>query len=78
MLKKQAELENNPESNKKEPRSLYVVSYSLDGKMKNGLDNKKMRQKMNMKIKLQKKVLNVIFHPKLVNFDTGVPEYLKK
>ena len=77
MLKKQAELENNPESNKKEPRSLYVVSYSLDGKMKNGLDNKKMRQKMNMKIRLQKKVLSVIFHPKLVNFNTGVPDYLK-
>jgi hypothetical protein len=77
MLKKQAELENNPASNKKEPRSLYVVSYSLDGKMKNGLDNKKLRQKMNMKIKLQKKVLSIIFHPKLVNFDTGIPEYLK-
>ncbi len=76
MLKKQAELDNNPESNKKEPRSLYVVSYSLDGKMKNGLDNKKTRQKMNMKIKLQHKVLNVVFHPKLVNFETYVPEYL--
>ena len=76
ILKKQAELENNPESNKKGPRSLYVVSYSLDGKMKNGLDNKKMRQKMNIKIKLQQKVLSVIFHPKLVNFDTGVPDYL--
>ncbi len=76
IMKKQAELENNPESNKKGPRSLYVVSYSLNGKMKNGLDNKKMRQKMNTKIKLQQMVLDIVFHPKLVNFETEVPDYL--
>ncbi len=50
--------------------SLYVVSKSENGKEKAGLDNKKARRNMSAKVKLQKQMVDMRFHPKLVNYDT--------
>lgn len=70
--KKQEELGDNPEDKKSGLRSLYVQASSINGKSKNGLDKKSDRLQMQTRINVQEGILNIIFHPLLVNFDTGV------
>nr|WP_321450639.1 AsmA family protein [uncultured Carboxylicivirga sp.] len=50
--------------------SLYVVSKSENGKEKAGLDNKKDRANMRARVKLQKQMVDMRFHPTLVNYNT--------
>ncbi len=50
--------------------SIYVVSKSLDGKEKAGFDNKRDRQNMSAKVNLQKQMVDLRFHPALVNYNT--------
>ncbi|MDW7692413.1 hypothetical protein R9C00_13245 [Flammeovirgaceae bacterium SG7u.111] len=52
--------------------SIYLRSYSLDGKDKNGPDSKKDRNLMGVRVRTKEAMLNLIFHPKLVSFETGV------
>jgi len=49
-----------------------IVAYSLDGKSKNGFDNKELQGKMKTKIKLNNNLLNLRFYPEMFNFDTKV------
>ena len=56
--------------------SLFVKSYSQNGKDISGLDNKHDRTLMQVKVKTQETMLDLIFHPKLVSFDTKVDENL--
>jgi hypothetical protein len=63
---------DNPDEKGSKLKSLYIQSSSINGKSKNGLDNKKDRFRMQTKIKVQEKVLNIIFHPLLVDFNTDV------
>ena len=49
-----------------------VKSYSLDGKSRSGLDNKNDQEKMRSRVKASEALLNVRFHPKSVNYNTGV------
>jgi hypothetical protein len=70
--KKQEKMEDNPDEKGSGLTSLFIQSSSINGKSKNGLDNKKDRLRMKTKIKVQEGILNIIFHPLLVNFDTGV------
>lgn len=70
--KKQEEMADNPDEKGSKLKSLYIQSSSINGKSKNGLDNKKDRFRMQTKIKVQEKVLNIIFHPLLVDFNTDV------
>jgi hypothetical protein len=49
-----------------------IVAYSLDGKSKNGFDNKELQGKMKTKIKLNSNLLNLRFYPEMFNFDTKV------
>lgn len=53
-------------------KSLFLVSYSLGRKSKSGLDNKNMQKKMKTKIKLQNRMLDVIFNPLQIRFDTEI------
>jgi len=39
-----------------------------------GFDRKKAQRRMEVKIKTQEKMLDLIFFPKLVSFETGVKE----
>ena len=70
--KKQEELEDNPDDKKPGLSSLYIQSSSIKGKSKNGLDKKSDRLQMQTKINVQEGILNIIFHPLLVDFETGV------
>ncbi|PWE00133.1 AsmA family protein [Marinilabilia rubra] len=70
--KKQEEMADNPDDKKPKLKSLYIQSSSINGNSKNGLDNKKDRFRMQTKINVQEKILNIIFHPLLLDFDTGV------
>ncbi|UXP33833.1 hypothetical protein N6H18_07710 [Reichenbachiella agarivorans] len=54
--------------------SIFLKSYSLNGKDGNGLDNRQSRTGMKIKVRTQEKLLNLIFHPKFITFDTGVVE----
>jgi hypothetical protein len=76
---KQEKKKNKPDGGTSGLKSLFVVSKSINGETKNGLDSKKARMRMKTKIKLQNVVLDIIFHPKLENFETGVNRtYTKK
>ena len=52
--------------------TIKIIYANIDGKEKTGFDNKKAQQQMELKIQVQKKMLNLIFYPKLVSFETGV------
>ena len=52
--------------------TIKIIYAVIDGKKKTGFDNKKAQQQMKLKIQVQKKMLDLIFHPKLVSFETGV------
>ena len=49
-----------------------IVTYSIDGKNKNGFDNSTLQSAMKNKIVMQEKMLNFRFNPRLVNFETNV------
>ncbi len=51
-------------------RPVYVVSKSIEGKSKAGLDNRKDRVRMDAKVNLQKQMVDMNFHPKLVKYST--------
>ncbi len=70
--KKQKELGENPDDKKSGLRSLYVQASSINGNSKNGLDKKSDRLQMQTRINVQEGILNIIFHPLLVDFNTGV------
>lgn len=50
--------------------SIYVVSKLENGKEKAGFDNKKDRLNMVARVNLQKQMLDMRFHPALVNYKT--------
>lgn len=50
--------------------SIYVVSKSVSGKEKAGFDNKRDRANMEAKVNLQKQMVDMRFHPTLVNYNT--------
>ena len=56
-------------------KALFVVSESIDGKTKNGFDTPKARNKMKIKVKMQLMKLEIIFHPKIEKFETGVSPF---
>jgi hypothetical protein len=70
--KKQAAMEDNPEDKRSGLTTLFIQASSIDGKSKNGLDNRSDRIRMQTKINVQEKMLDIIFHPLLVDFKTGV------
>ncbi len=47
-----------------------LIAYSLDGKSKNGFDNKKSRRTMTNRIITKNGVLSMVFYPELVDFKT--------
>jgi hypothetical protein len=49
-----------------------VTAYSENGKRRTGLDSQKEQEKMRSRVKASEALLNVRFHPKTVNYDTGV------
>jgi hypothetical protein len=72
LLKQQAE-SGKEVSDKDLDRSTVKLIYAyIDGKSKVGFDRKKAQRMMEVKIKTQEKMLDLIFFPKLVSFDTGV------
>jgi hypothetical protein len=52
--------------------TIKIIYANIDGKAKAGFDNKKAIKAMELKIQVQQKMLDLIFYPKLVSFDTGV------
>jgi len=49
---------------------LYLVALKRGGESRYGFDNKRLQQSMNTTIRIQERGLNLIFHPRLVNFST--------
>ncbi len=50
----------------------YYVSSYIDGKSKAWFDNKKDREKMTTRIRMNKRGLQVLFNPLLVTYDTDI------
>jgi hypothetical protein len=52
--------------------SIKLIYGYIDGEKKVGFATKKAQRQMALKIQVQQKMLELIFHPKLVSFETGV------
>ncbi len=73
-LKKMAKESGFEDENEDEPKKgrtpLYLVSKSVNGKEKAWWDNRPDRKNMVAKVKLQKQMVDMRFHPGLVKYDT--------
>ncbi len=70
--KKQDKMGEEVTSTGRKKSGTLVKSYSLDGKSRSGFDNEKEQEKMRSKVRASEALLNVRFHPKTVNYNTGV------
>ena len=52
--------------------AIYLIARNIGGKTKYGFDNKRDQFKMQTKIRVQEKMLQLIFHPQMVSFETDV------
>jgi hypothetical protein len=52
--------------------TIKLIYGYVDGKKKVGFATKKAQRQMALKIQVQQKMLELIFHPNLVSFETGV------
>lgn len=61
-------------------RGLYLVMMEVGDTKKTGFDTKALQTKMKTTIRVQDQVLNIRFHPKIVNFSTELDrkEYKRK
>jgi len=55
-----------------ERKGLYLLALNRNGESKYGFDNKRAQRIMTAEIKVQEQGLNLIFHPKLVNYSTAL------
>ncbi len=53
-------------------KGTLVRSYSENGNRHSGLDSKKEQEKMRSRVRASEALLNVRFHPKTVNYNTGL------
>jgi len=53
-------------------KGILIKSYSIDGKSHSGRDNKSDQEKMRSRVKVSEGLLNLRFHPYVVNYNTGV------
>ena len=74
LLKRQAETGDEVTGKDLDRSTVKLIYAYIDGKAKVGFDRKKVQRMMQVKIKTQEKMLDLIFFPKLVSFDTGVKE----
>ena len=52
--------------------TIKIIYANMDGKQKTGFASKKAQRSLELKIQVQEKMLDLIFHPALVSFETGV------
>ena len=69
-IKKQDKI--GEEITKTDRNGIKVVSYSLDGESKSGLDNDDDRNEMKRIINVDEALLNIRFHPGVISYNTGV------
>ena len=72
LLKRQAENGDEVTAKDFDRSTVKLIYANINGKSKVGFDKKKAQRLMQVKIKTQEKMLDLIFFPKLVSFDTGV------
>ncbi|MCQ2375082.1 MAG: AsmA family protein [Salinivirgaceae bacterium] len=70
VIKAQAKMKDNLAEEKGLP-SMNLVAYDLKGNSKYGFDTKSMHKSMTTKIKMQQKMLELLFHPRLVKYNTN-------
>jgi hypothetical protein len=58
--------------NDMDKNTIKLIYGYIDGKKKVGFATKKAQRQMALKIQVQQTMLELIFHPKLVSFETGV------
>jgi len=72
LLQEQAAGGNNVSDDDTDRSSIKLIYALNEGKSKVGFDTKKLQSAMLNKIRVQEKMLEVIFNPRGVSFDTGV------
>ncbi len=74
LLKRQAENGDEITAKDLDRNTVKLIYANINRKSKVGFDKKKAQRLMQVKIKTQEKMLDLIFFPKLVSFDTGVKD----
>ena len=74
LLKRQAESGDEVTEKDLDRSTVKLIYAFINGKSKVGFDKKKLQRRMQVRIMTQEKMLDLIFFPKLVSFDTGVKE----
>lgn len=69
---------NKKDGDEVERNGINLVSMDVDGKKKNGFDNKSLKEDLEKNIKRQNSFLNLLFNPQLVNFSTALDRTAKK
>ena len=72
LLKRQSETGDDIDDKDLDRGTVNLIYADIDGKTKVGFDSKKAQRMMQLKIKVQQKMLNLNFNPKVVSFDTGL------
>ena len=72
LLKEQSASGNEVKKEDIDRSTVDLVHSKIEGKTKTGFDNKNLQKTMETKIRVQEKMLNLIFHPGMVNFETKV------
>ncbi len=73
LLKKQGLTGEKFEGENKTDRSgIYLVSLKRGNESKNGFDTRQLQQLMKTTIRVQERGLNLVFHPKIFNFNTDI------
>jgi len=72
LLKEQSQSGDEIKDEDIDRSTVDLVHSKIKGKTKTGFDNKNLQKTMETKIRVQEKMLNLIFRPEWFNFDTKV------
>lgn len=72
LFERQKSVGDDIDDNDLDGNTIRLIYAYTDGKQKMGFDTKRAQRAMERKIQVQQKMLELIFHPGLVSFETGV------
>ena len=72
LFERQSTINDEISEEEADKNTVKLIYGYVDGKKKLGFAKKKAQKQMALKIQVQQKMLELIFHPTLVSFETGV------
>jgi hypothetical protein len=72
LIERQSKSGDEVSGDEMDKNTIKIIYANMDGKQKTGFATKKAQRSMELKIQVQEKMLDLIFHPAIVSFETGV------